>query len=71
MATKTRTGGRKRFPDPEGRAYERAANELARSYCPRLYPCRKCGWPVADGYCCQTCGTGTPYEPGDTTDADD
>lgn len=45
---------------PHTRAWWNAANALARSYAPRIYPCAHCGGPVADGYCCQRCGTDDP-----------
>lgn len=52
----------KRKPDPNGRAYREAALALALSCCPAIYPCANCGWPVMDGYCCQTCGSGSPED---------
>ena len=41
---------------------EDAANVIARGFCPRIYACKKCGWPVVDGYCCGTCGDSNPSE---------
>jgi DNA-directed RNA polymerase subunit RPC12/RpoP len=49
-------------PNPDGRRYRAAMIELALSYAPRMYPCGSCGWPVADGYCCSTCGSDNPRE---------
>jgi hypothetical protein len=43
-------------------AYSRAAAQLAFDYCPPMYTCQKCGWPVVDGYCCSTCGDTNPRE---------
>ncbi len=39
--------------------WERLANELARSRT-IIKPCRECGYPVVDGYCCNTCGSNNP-----------
>ncbi len=33
--------------------WERAANRLARDYCPPINPCPSCGWPKIQGYLCQ------------------
>jgi hypothetical protein len=43
--------------------YEQRRISMLLSYAPRTYPCKKCGWPVIDGYCCNTCGDSAPYEP--------
>lgn len=48
--------------------WERKANSLARSYCPRIYPCKKCGEPVMQGYCCGYCGD---INPSTTKEEDD
>jgi hypothetical protein len=29
-------------------------------FCPTIYPCKKCGAPVAQGYCCTYCRTSNP-----------
>jgi hypothetical protein len=42
------------------RAYERAANELAREHTP-IMPCVQCGRPRLYAYCCFTCKCGCPY----------
>lgn len=41
------------------RIYERMANEEARNWC-QIRPCRDCGGPVNDGYCCNRCGSRNP-----------
>ena len=42
--------------------WEKIANNMARSYCPNIYPCGKCESPVIEGYCCITCGDTNPRE---------
>lgn len=34
--------------------------KLALSYCPTIYPCIHCGYPVVDGYCCEYCDSASP-----------
>jgi len=46
--------------DKNSDEYKRAAISLAFSYCPRIYPCAKCGHPVVDGYCCDGCNDSNP-----------
>jgi len=41
------------------------AYQLARSFAPRIYACKKCGYPVVDGYCCYECGDTNPSEMSD------
>jgi hypothetical protein len=45
-----------------GDRWERAADEVARAFCPPIYPCADCGGPVVDGYCCTRCGSSSPQE---------
>ncbi len=45
---------------PFTRAWEAKADALARCYAPQIYPCKDCGGPVANGYCCQRCGSTSP-----------
>jgi hypothetical protein len=45
---------------PYTQYWERLANNMARSFCPNIYACAKCGNPVVSGYCCTGCGTGDP-----------
>lgn len=52
----------KKIERPTPEQYEQRANRMAREWCPRMYACYKCGWPVFSGYCCRTCGDGSPYE---------
>lgn len=40
--------------------WEKQANIQARSYCPPIYPCKECGYPVIQGYCCNNCGCSDP-----------
>ena len=49
---------RKMIPYTE--KWEKEANALARSWCWNIKPCRDCGHPVMDGYCCGTCGSTNP-----------
>lgn len=44
----------------KSKTYKIEAIELAYGYCPRIYPCGKCGHPVITGYCCTICGTAKP-----------
>jgi hypothetical protein len=47
--------------EPYTPRWEKEANRLARDYCPSILACKKCGHPVIDGYCCDSCGTNEPY----------
>ncbi len=40
--------------------WEERANSLARAFCPDIYACKKCEYPVMDGYCCTGCGDSNP-----------
>jgi hypothetical protein len=42
--------------------WEEEADELARDFCPSIYPCKKCGHPIISGYCCTFCGDSNPNE---------
>lgn len=46
--------------DPQSDEWVQHAHNLALSYAPRIYPCQKCSYPVADGYCCTWCKDGSP-----------
>ena len=50
---------RKKREFPTEEQYEEAEKNLAISFCPDIYPCKKCGWPVITGYCC-SCGASSP-----------
>ena len=39
--------------------WEKLADNLARSL-HYIRPCKHCGYPVLDGYCCGTCKSTTP-----------
>ena len=45
---------------PYSDEWQRKANALARSFCPKIYPCQKCNEPVVYGYCCEACGDTDP-----------
>ncbi len=45
---------------PGDDAWHRAANELARSFAPHIYPCATCEGPVVKGYVCTHCGETDP-----------
>jgi DNA-directed RNA polymerase subunit RPC12/RpoP len=45
--------------------WEKAANNAARSFCPDIYPCMKCGGPVISGFVCTRCGDSNPSSPVD------
>ena len=47
---------------PDGRTYKRARRALAIDFAPQMYPCKKCGYPVVDGYCCTFCGDNNPFK---------
>jgi len=55
-------GDRKKYAEnyPTPYEYRREERELAFQFAPKIYPCRSCGWPVADGYVCQYCGDDDP-----------
>ncbi len=40
--------------------YNRCLHDTLQRFAPRTYPCKKCGAPVADGWCCQYCGDSKP-----------
>ncbi len=47
---------------PYSIAWEKLANEMARTFSPDMYPCADCNNPVFKGYCCDYCGSDHPYE---------
>ena len=47
---------------PYSEEWEKKANAEARCFCPDIYPCKKCGYPVISGYCCSGCLTSDPQE---------
>jgi hypothetical protein len=47
---------------PTKEQYQVARARAAISFAPEMYPCKKCGWPVLNGYCCNTCGDTNPSE---------
>ncbi len=40
--------------------YNRLVQEILSSFGPSIPPCKKCGAPVADGWCCAHCGDNNP-----------
>lgn len=47
-------------PPKSEAAYRKAEIRMALSWCPEIYPCAACGWPVLQGYICKTCGNTNP-----------
>lgn len=45
---------------PTVQEYQKAQLQTALNYAPTIYPCKKCEWPVAEGYCCRYCGDDNP-----------
>ena len=45
--------------EPYTKKWEKLAYELARTFT-QIKPCKHCGYPVIDGYCCGTCGSESP-----------
>lgn len=45
---------------PSYNTYIREKRNLALDYAPRIYACKKCEYPVVDGYCCTYCGDSNP-----------
>jgi hypothetical protein len=50
----------KKIPKPYSKEWERLADDMARDFAPVIYPCKKCGYPVVKGYCCDGCGDTRP-----------
>jgi len=48
------------YKELDAETFNRKANAIARSFCPEIYECKKCGNPCVDGYCCMSCGDGCP-----------
>lgn len=48
--------------DSDSAEYKKKAISIAFDFAPQIYPCAKCGHPVASGYCCSGCGTGSPRD---------
>jgi hypothetical protein len=46
---------------PTESQYNRDKLALALSIAPNIYPCRHCGWPVLQGYCCTYCHSRLPF----------
>ena len=47
-------------PNPDSRSYKAKANQLARDFCPPIYPCKDCDEPVISRYCCTFCDSTDP-----------
>ena len=52
--------GKIKTEPPTEEQYRMARINLALDYAPTIYACKKCGWPVALGYCCGSCGDINP-----------
>lgn len=48
--------------DPESDEWQHLAGEVAMAHVGDMYPCKTCGYPVIDGYCCQGCGEQSPQD---------
>lgn len=48
--------------EPYSKRWEQLADQVARDYAPEMYPCGKCGYPVARNYCCTFCGDSNPED---------
>lgn len=48
------------YPDPDSKEWENLANKMARYFCPTIYPCKTCNYPVVSGYCCTECKDNDP-----------
>lgn len=55
-----KTGNMQKTTIKSPEEYMAKANFLALNYCPKIYPCKKCGDPVITGYCCRWCGDNSP-----------
>jgi hypothetical protein len=53
-------------PRPSEDEFRRAMIAKAIGFCPPIYPCANCGWPVITGYCCLYCGSTRPDEANST-----
>ena len=45
---------------PTDAEYRKAEIVQAINFAPEIYACKKCGWPVACGYCCTYCSDTDP-----------
>ena len=59
----------KRKLTPYSAEWEKAANQEARIYCPDIYPCQKCSYPVMSGFCCVNCEDSNPSKTQEEDDA--
>lgn len=50
----------------DGRVYREAKASIIADLCPRIYPCQKCGYPVAEGFCCTHCMDSDPGKKAET-----
>lgn len=48
--------------DPNSTKWYILSCKVAREFCPPIYPCKKCNYPVIQGYCCENCGDNNPSE---------
>lgn len=48
--------------EPHSKEYKKLVYQEAIAFCPQIYPCQKCGYPVINGYCCPNCHDSNPSE---------
>lgn len=53
-------GKKGKIAPPTLEEYRDKAIAMAFGWAPKIYGCKKCGWPVISGYCCRTCGDFEP-----------
>ena len=51
---------KRKRPDPDSREWKQRANAIARALAPAIFACYHCGWPVAESYGCENCGSADP-----------
>ena len=54
---------KKNVPKAYSDEWQKIANALARDFCPQIFPCRHCGYPVVTGYCCGNLECKDPSNP--------
>lgn len=47
---------------PTDEEYSKERLRLLVEHGPKIYACKKCGWPVIKGYCCYTCKDRSPND---------
>ncbi len=49
-----------KYTELSDEVFWKLAGRLAIDFTPGIYRCKKCGYPVIDGYCCTHCGDSDP-----------